>query len=171
MWTYCDTPEKLTEHLQKRKAIYQQHLVDLYTLREFFPSVDKKIYNVRIRRAIDELPGLRCHESRWWLFTVTDREQDYNDNTVITFSDKILDESGKRIDNEKVQVRLTDVIQEKRKTIASIDKDLQDGWERFQELLKIKQYYNSLYSQFSRDSQSKLEQDCEIKGPSLWGRL
>lgn len=171
LWTNCNTKEKYIEHLQERKEIYQQHLIALYTLREFFPSVDKKIYNVRIRRAVDELPGLHCYESRWGLFTVTADDLGYDDNDVITFTDAILDESGKRINNEQVQIQLTNKIQENRKQIAGIEKDILDGWERFQQLTKVKDYYRSLYKQFCRDSQHQLERDCEIKGVSLWGNF
>lgn len=172
MWADCKDKEGLNEYLQKRKEVYQQHLIALYTLREFFPSVDKKIYNVRIRKAIDELPGLYCYESRWGMFTVCVRDLGYDDNDVITFTDYILDdETGKRIDNEKVQKQLTKQIQEKRKTITAIDKDMLDGWERFEELLKIKNYYRSLYQQFCGDSRHKLERDCEIAGVSLWGNF
>lgn len=167
LWTNSNTKEKYIEHLQKRKEIYQQHLIALYTLREFFPSMDKKIYNVRIRRAVNELPDLHCYESSWGLFTVTADGLGYNDNDVITFTDAILDETGKRIDNEKVQIQLTNKIQENRKQIAGIEKDILDGFERFQELLKIKDYYRSLYKQFCRDSQCKLARDCEISEVSL----
>ena len=172
LWTKYKTKEALNEHLQKRKEIYQQHLIALYTLREFFPSVDKKIYNVRIRKAIDELPGLSCYEARWGLFTVCARDLGYNDNDIITFTDNILDaETGKRIDNEQVQIQLTNKIQENRKLIAGIDKDILDGFERFQELLKIKDYYRKLYQQFTRDTQRSLERDCEIAGVSLWSNF
>ena len=172
LWTNSNTKEKYIEHLQERKEIYQQHLIALYTLREFFPSVDKKIYNVRIRRAIDELPGLYCHEAGWGLFTVCARDLGYNDNDIITFTDAILDaETGKRINNEQVQFQLTNKIQENRKQIAGIEKDILDGWERFQQLTKVKDYYRSLYKQFCRDSQRKLERDCEISGVSLRGNF
>ena len=104
-------------------------------------------------------------------FAVCARDLGYNDNDVITFTDAILDESGKRINNEQVQVQLTNKIQENRKQIAGIEKDILDGWERFQQLTKVKDYYRSLYKQFCRDSQHKLERDCEIKGVSLWGNF
>lgn len=172
IWTDCKTKEELNEHLQKRKEVYQQQLVALYTLREFFPTVDGKIYNVRIRRAIDELPGLYCIESRWGLFTVCSRDLGYDDNDIITFTNEVLDaETGKRINNEQVQAQLTKKIQEKRQAIAGVDKDMMDGWERFGELLKIKDYYRKLYKQFCGDARHKLERDCEIKGVSLWGNF
>lgn len=140
-------------------------LVGAYTLREFVPSLDGKIYNVRIRRAINELPGLGCGEhSNWGLFYVYSTDiKGYGDHDVCTFPAKILDkETGKRIDGEKMMTELQKEIADKRKELEEVKENKIHGWERYQEMKKIKEYYQSLWGKFCRPAQRGLSYYCKI---------
>jgi len=166
MYTDYDTRDKLNEYLNREKKLLQKKLVGLYTLREFFPSLHGKIYNVRIRKAIAELPGLGCIERG--LMEIYLDDEGYNLRQVLHLNRDILDESGKRLDNEKIQAKIQEQLQEYRKEIAEIDQDLLDGWERFQEILNIKQYYKRLFNKFSYPLRQNLQEDFYVKDYFGW---
>ncbi len=172
IWTNIKSQEDLNEHLQRRKEHYQKFLVGLYTLREFFPTVDGKIYNVRIRNAINELPGLRCLKESYGctLFQVyiTDNPGSFDRSTFLYFDKNLLDDEGKRICNEKVQEEIKKKIAEYRQRIARIETDMLDGYQRFQEILKIKQYYIDKCKEFCSETQSQLRRDCVIEEHEFW---
>lgn len=166
MHTNYDTKEKMAEYLNRKKELLQKKLVGLYTLREFFPSLHGKIYNVRVRNAIDELPGLGCLNRN--LMEIYLDDECYDFRQVLYLTDEVLDDSGKRLDNEKIQAKIREQLQEYRKEISEIDQDLSDGWERFQEILKIKQYYKGLFNKFSYPLRQNLQEDFYVKDYFVW---
>ena len=140
-------------------------LVGAYTLREFIPSLHGKIYNVRVRRAINELPDLGCGKhSSWGLFYVYTKDIiGYGNNDICSFNSGILDdETGKRIDSEKMKAELQKEIDEYRKELEQVKENKLNGWERYQEMKKIKDYYESLWKDFCRPAQRGLSYWCKI---------
>lgn len=173
IWTNIKSQEDLNEELQKHKERYERYLGWLNDLREFFPTVDGKIYNVKIRRAIDELPGIHCVKpsegcTLFWVYP-TDAPGAYYDKSFVSFDGRELldDETGKRICNEKAQEKITKKIAEYRQRIAKIESDMVDGYQRFQELLKIKEYYTTKYKEFCSETDNLLRKDCTIKEHEL----
>ncbi|BAL84654.1 hypothetical protein SELR_pSRC400030 (plasmid) [Selenomonas ruminantium subsp. lactilytica TAM6421] len=164
MWNDINDKETLLKKIDERKQTIEKYLVGLYTLREFFPSVDGKIYNVRIRRAINELPDIDCYESSWCLFRVYREDiHGYEERDFISFTDEhLLDETGKRVDSEKAIKWINSEVQSYRKCLAELERDRLDGWERFEELQKIKTYYESQWRKFSSVAREGFRSSCKL---------
>ena len=84
-------------------------------------------------------------------------------NHIDAFNSGILDdETGKRIDSEKMKAELQKEIDEYRKELEQVKENKLNGWERYQEMKKIKEYYESLWKDVCRPAQRGLSYWCKI---------